>query len=194
MVKRIIVVLIFLCCAVSGPGSNAQNEAQKKGTPDLSGTWKLDRSKGNYARYSGLKPDADLLLIISQAGPEIKVTRKSLWRGQERVLEATYYGDGRGEVASTFLGSSENKSQSSWEGNKFVTRFSVTSETRVRGRITYEVTQEWKLSADGKTLTQTETIKPASLTSMARPVLGPISEGGVFVFPGEIKRVFNRTP
>jgi hypothetical protein len=143
-------------------------------------------------RYSGLKPDADLLLIISHVEPEIRVTRKSLWRGQEHLREATYYSDGRGETASKFLSDSENKSKSGWEGDKFVTQFSVAFETHGRGRGSYEVRQEWQLSADGKTLTQTERIVRPISTTMASQGLNSILQGAVLIFPGEVKSVFHR--
>jgi hypothetical protein len=193
MIKKAFISLIVLCSTALCLGSNVRNEFQKKRPSDLSGTWRLDKSKGNYVKYSGLKPDADLILIISHVEPEIKVTRKSIWGGQEQTQEMTYYSDGRGETGRRLIGSSEGKSKSAWDGDKFVTRFSITSEITARGRISYDVIQEWKLSSDGKTLTQTEMINPTSSTGSINPRSGTMHENLIVVFPSEIKRVFHRT-
>jgi hypothetical protein len=192
MVKKVVICLIVLSYTVLCPGSNVRNKSQKKGPPDLSGTWRLDKSKGNYVKYGGLKPETDLILIISHADPEIKVTRKSIWEGQQRIQEMTYYSDGRGETGSTFIGSLEGKSISKWDGNKFVTRFSATSKNGGWGSVTFYVIQEWKLSADGKTLTQTERTQQTSLPEPSRLNPNISTEILKLMSPREIKRMFKR--
>lgn len=188
--KKEVICLAVLSFTLLCPGSNIGNGSQKKAPPDLSGTWQLEKSKGNYVKYSGLKPEADLILIIFHADPEIKVTRKSLWRGEERIQELIYYSDERGERGSTFINGLEGKSRSRWDGNKFVTRFTATSKNIGRGGVNFDVIQEWKLSDDGKTLTQTEWAKQTS-------VPGKLSSDITYEIlkhmgPTEIKRVFKR--
>jgi hypothetical protein len=192
MIKEAAVGLLVSCCAAMCLGAGAGVKAQKKAPPDLSGVWKLDKSKGNYAKYSGLKPDADLILVVSHAEPEIKVVRRSIWAGQERVQEAVYYSDGRGETSRTFMGSAEHKSKSEWDGDRLVTRFSYPSKGPGRGTFTYEVTQEWKLSADGETLTQTERVRQTGTPLTTRPGSGPIPGVTNLVFPEKVTRVFRR--
>jgi hypothetical protein len=193
MIKKVAISLIVLCCVAWSFGSNVENESSlQKRPPDLSGTWKLDKSKGNYVKYSGLKPDADFILIVSHAEPEIKVTRKSIWGGQEQTQEMTYYSDGRGEIGRRFIGNSEGKSKSEWDGDKFVTRFSITSEHAGQRRVSFDVIQEWKMSADGKTLTQTERVNQPISTGSINPGSGPMHGNLIVVFPSELKRVFHR--
>lgn len=174
-------------------GLTPVQSAPLQSRPDFSGTWKLDKSKGNYVEISGLKPEADLILVISHAEPQIKVTRKLLWNGREDLQETNYYADGRGEFSRTFINESESKSKTKWNGKKVVTEFSVTLKNEKLGEIKYDVIQEWKLSADGKTLTQTQR---AFNFSGPPYLLSPPS--GLFktpesMSPGEeIKRVFTR--
>lgn len=194
MFKKSAIGLMVLASAIFYSGQHVRSQSQNKGLPDLSGNWKLDKSKGNYVKNSGLKPDSDILLVISHAEPELKVIRKSIWGGQERTQENTYYSDGRGEVSQTFLGGLEGKSKSKWEGKKFVTRFSVVSKASGRGAATFDVIQEWKLSADGNTLTQTEMMLQTNLPMMDNSKAG-LNPGMVIKMgDDEIKRVFHRTP
>ncbi|HEX6189083.1 MAG TPA: hypothetical protein VFZ40_13475 [Pyrinomonadaceae bacterium] len=161
--------------------------------PDFSGTWELDKSKGNYVKISGLKPEANLILVISHAEPQIKVTRRLLWNGREDLQEVNYYPDGRGEFSRTFINESEGKSKTKWKGKKLVTEFSVTLKNEKLGDLKYDVIQEWKLSADGKTLTQTQRAfnfsPPPSGLSSPNSLLKTIDPGAG---AEEIKRVFNR--
>jgi hypothetical protein len=186
---KVILNLIVLSCAVVGLSSNDKSESQKQAPPNLSGTWKLDKSKGNYVKYSRLKPDADLILVISHVEPEIKVARKSVWRGQEHVQELTYYSDGRGEVSRTFIDNIEGKSKTKWEANRLVSRFSVSLK---QGLGSLDVLQEWKVSADGKTLTQIQRIQQTSLPRPSSPDSAIIARILNQMGPSEIKRVFNR--
>ncbi len=78
-----------------------------------------------------------------------------------------YYSDGRGETNPTIMflstGTDMNrqgtdkdttKSKTSWSGNKLVTRTTLSNLIAGR-RLEFEVVDEWKLSKDGKVLTQT---------------------------------------
>jgi hypothetical protein len=197
MVKKVIVGVIVLFCAVIGLGSNGRNESQKKGARNLSGAWKLDKSKGNYLEYSGLKPQADLILVISHVEPEIKITRKLIWEGQESIQESIYYSDGRGEVSRTLVANMEGKSKTRWSGDKLVSRISAYNKNIGRGKIKVDVIQEWKLSDDGNRLTQIERFPLSDFPGQvnARGSRASIQPGTVVrVYPNEIERVFNRIP
>ena len=76
------------------------------------------------------------------------------------------------------------KSKTTWSGNKLVTRSTLRS--LIAGReLEFDIIDEWKLSQDGKTLTQT-----------SRTVFNPDSSTGVFIPANrpDIKRVYNRVP
>ena len=175
-------------------GLTPVQSAPLQSRPDFSGTWKLDKSKGNYVKISGLKPEADFILVISHAEPQIRVTRKLLWNGREDLQEVNYYADGSGEFSRTFITESESKSKTKWNGKKLVTEFTVTLKNERLGDFKYDVIQEWKLSADGKTLTQTERAfnfsGPPFMLSPPHPLLKSNTNPGSGI--EEIKRVFNR--
>jgi hypothetical protein len=117
--------------------------------------------------------------------------------GQLTAQDFVYYTDGRGETNPPLLALTTNpgvnrqadvkdatKSKTSWSGNKVVTR--STLRNLIGGHLLeFEIIDEWKLSTDGKTLSET-----------SRPVFHQDAPGTIFV-PGtepEIKRVFNRVP
>jgi hypothetical protein len=192
MLKSFVHILIILSCAGVCSGSGNGPEPQKKPKPDFGGTWKLDRSKGNYAKTTGLKPGAELVLVISQVDPEIRVTRKLTWKGDERVQQLTYYSDGRGETNPSLVTMDEAKSKTRWSGNKLVLSYSFSAGSAGRRAIILDVTEEWKLSADGKTLTQTQrtsqdlsNLPGVGATGIPRSIF-------IQAIPTEIKKVFTR--
>jgi hypothetical protein len=175
MFRRSIVRLPFLLCALVVFGAAAaKNTPQQASHPNLSGIWKLDKSQGNYVKLSGLNPDADFVLVISHAEPEIKVLSKISNKQQQRIENFTYYTDGRGEVSHTYIENLEGKSKSKWDKERLSTTFSVDPSD---SRISVGVTQVWTLAKDGTTLTQSQRLA------------GP----GVFG-DTEVKRVFHRIP
>lgn len=131
--------------------------------PDLSGTWQLDRKRSNIGRsHSG---DAPEQIKITHSEPELRLVRTTLARGQQQEAQFIYYTDGRGETnpttqwLTTNPGSdldrpAETKSRTNWNGQKLLTRSRFQSEAGGVVLI-FEITTEWRLSPDGKTLTQT---------------------------------------
>lgn len=189
MSKKVFISLIVISCTVLFTGSNARSKSQKKGPPDLTGTWKLDKSKGHYNRLTGPKTDADadLILTILHVEPEIKVTRKLVREGREHFLpELTYYSDGRGETGYALAEPLEGKSKSKWEGNKLVTKFTA------RGKASYEIVQEWRLSEDGNTLTQTEKARLTSFVNDSSLEIKSVARNEMSV--SQSKMVFRRIP
>jgi hypothetical protein len=131
--------------------------------PDLSGTWELDRKRSNVGRSHSA--DAPEQIKITYAEPELRIVRTTFAKGQRQEIQFAYYTDGRGETnpttawlttnpGSTFDRPAETKSRTNWSGEKVLTRSRFQSEAGGVVLI-FEITVEWRLSRDGKTLTQT---------------------------------------
>jgi hypothetical protein len=151
MMRRMITSFVLVSCAVFAVGSTVAKAKQTATHPTLTGTWQLDRSKGNYVELSGLNKDATVTLVITHFDPEIKVVSKVSKKNIQKVQKFTYYSDGRGEVSRTFIGNVEGPSKTQWKKDRLISTFTVkTSNFNVY------VIQEWTLSADGNTLTQTQ--------------------------------------
>ncbi|MBD0327179.1 MAG: hypothetical protein ICV68_12155 [Pyrinomonadaceae bacterium] len=188
---------LLLCAGLSTAQSGEVESGKQKSKPDFSGTWMLDEEQAKQnKRKSGATLDK-VTLVISQREPEIKMSRKIVSGGRERTRETVYYSDERGETNyGTTISTKPNpkdeeiKSKTKWKDDKLVT--SATVRTAVRGTFfNWEIVEEWKLSPDGKTLTQTTTIKPDPLGSDR--IVG--SPGRVIYVPAinnKFKRVFRR--
>jgi tetratricopeptide (TPR) repeat protein len=136
---------------------------RRSNTPEWNGTWvlqKLDDGKKS-SRETG-----NITLLISQTGQQIKITRKLHQHGTETVQELTYYTDGRGEVNPATDGWRMLKSNTKLRENKLIIRFSMPSSTVDRRAIVNKI-DEWKLSSDGRTLTQTSSFSSSSAESDA---------------------------
>jgi hypothetical protein len=165
MLRPITICVLTLTCALAALAqADPKNPGQSK--PDLNGAWMLDRDRSNVGK-SGNPPAKTDELKITQHEPELRIRRTLLINGQEVERVFIYYTDGRGETnaATVWLSTSPNpkwtprptdetKSKTRWSGNKLVTRSAI--RMMVGSHVVeYEVIEEWKLSADGKTLTQT---------------------------------------
>lgn len=180
----------FVLIAIAANGF-AQNKAAKP-KADLSGTWLLDAKKSNSV---GLTSRPDLPIKISHQDPEVRITLTGESNGQMVERNFVYFTDGRGEenqvtaMLTTNPGAQprdlqkeRTKSTTRWSGNKIVTRGLL--QLRAAGRvIEFELVDEWKLSTDGKTLTQT-----------TRTVHLQSSSDGAFIpaMAPDKKRVYNR--
>ena len=133
-------------------------------TPEWNGTWVLQKPDDGKksSQVSG-----NVSLLISQTGQQIKITRKLHENGNETVQELTYYTDGRGEANPTTDGRRTLKSNTKLRDNKLIIRFSLPSSTVNRRAIVNERIDEWKLSSDGRTLTQTSSFTISSSDSDA---------------------------
>jgi hypothetical protein len=129
--------------------------------PDLSGTWAFDRNRSNVGKAS----TANSEIKISHHDPEFKIARTTNINGQPEPRESTYYTDGRGETNPTTIWLSpspdpksprpaETKSKTKWSGERVVIRSNLRMMAGIHV-IEEDLVDEWKLSADGKTLTQT---------------------------------------
>ncbi len=135
---------------------------ERKGSPDLSGTWVLQ---------SG---DADITLVIEQVGAEIRVTRNVKRSGSVETLDTIYYCDERGEV-NPAEGNKTLKSATKWKGEKLIVRFSLPQTRSGNYPVVNERVDEWVISADRKTLTQTSTLtsRSAQTDASANPHSSP---------------------
>jgi hypothetical protein len=155
--RRLVVPGLILAWAIVVCGQG--NKSQTK--PDLSGTWAFDHSRSNVRKTSTANYD----IKITHHDPEFIIVRTITINGKSELKESIYYTDGRGETNPTtiWISTSPNStsprppqtsSKTRWSGERVVIR----STLRMREGIhTFEddVVDEWKLSADGKTLTQT---------------------------------------
>ena len=148
--------LIVSAVVINAQGSKSQT------TPDLSGTWMLDQRRSNVGKASSASP-SNYEIKIKHSDPELRIRRTTNINGQAEERELKYYTDGRGEINPTIAWLSNSpdpkspkpantKSKTGWNGNKVVTRSTLTAGGHI---VQYELIEEWKLSADGKTLTQT---------------------------------------
>ena len=155
----VLLVTLFLCATVA-----AQNKSTAK--PDFSGTWLLDAKKSNTG---GLTTRPDLPMTISHQEPEFKMVISSEANGRITKHEFVYFTDGRGEMneATSVITSDpsgfkpedlrnrKTESKTKWSGNKVVTRSRYKLNVPGGSFVEFEQVDEWKLSNDGKVLTQT---------------------------------------
>lgn len=157
-------VLVILVGLLVAPALYAQKAPKVK--RDFSGTWALDR-KETSDNYLG----GDYKLRTVHQDPEFRFVRLYEEKGQTKTgQEFVYYTDGRGEKNQTTAALTTNpnpnkapdqtsltESKTVWRGDKIETKSRLRSN--VAGlSIEFDDIEEWKLSQDGQTLTQTRRI------------------------------------
>jgi len=157
-------VFLIVLLGMSAPAALSQSKSK----PDFTGTWLLDQKKSND---SGLTTRPDLPIKITHQEPELRITRSSEKDGQVVEHNFVYFTDGRGEeneatqllttnpssVNADDLKNRVRKSKTKWSGNKIVTRALLRMD--VAGHfVEFEQVDEWKISDDGKVLTQTSRV------------------------------------
>ena len=165
--------------------------SQPKSKPDFTGSWLLDQKKSDD---SGLTTRPDLPIKITHQEPEFRITRSSEKNGQIVEHDFIYFTDGRGEEneATALLTTNPSgakaddlknrvtKSKTKWNGNKIVTRAVLRMD--VAGHfVEFEQVEEWKISDDGKVLTQTSRVIFQNSDTAFVPAMAP-----------DKKRVYNR--
>lgn len=183
--------LISALITLPAPVLGKQKTTKPK--PDLTGTWLLDRTKSNIG--PPLVPDQPLKIV--HRDPELRITHRVQSNGQSVERDFVYYSDGRGETNLTTMflstgtdmnkpGSDKDvtKSKTKWDGDKLVTR-SILRNVIGGHPLEFDIIDEWKLSKDEKTLTQT-----------SRTIFRQDMSGGIFVPANrpDNKRVYNRVP
>ena len=182
----ILIGIVGCVIVVHGQANRSQTR------PNLGGTWKLDHRKSNMSEIG--KRDAPIKIVHND--PELRITRTLERNGQPVEREFIYFTDGRGETnsATTLLTTEPGrlkpedidkeivKSRTTWQRDKVVMRAIMRSMTGSY-ILEYDIVDEWKISTDGKTLTQISRI-------VVHP--GPMSRS-VFVPANrpDDKRVYN---
>jgi hypothetical protein len=116
--------------------------------------------------------------------------------GKETLQDLTYYTDGRGEANPSTDGKRTLRSTTQLRNNKIVIKFSP-STTVNRLSMVNERVEEWKLSSDGQTMTQTTSFTSSSSANDASN--NPFGSPRVTDFPAsplrwKAIRVFKRVP
>lgn len=193
MRKYLSVFCLILACTSTATLQNEKKNPKVVNRPDLTGIWLLDRKVSNV----GKSTLPDLPLKITYRDPELTIARLYNHNGQMVKREFVYYTDGRGETNQSEillitspkidvrdLDKQVTRSKTRWRGKKVVTSSIIRNS--VGGRmLEFEAIDEWKLSEDGKTLTQTSRTVFLSVPSDALfiPATAP-----------DTKRVYNRVP
>ena len=142
--------------------------SQPKSRPNFTGTWLLDQKKSTD---SGLTTRPDLPIKITHQDPQFRVTRSSERNSQIVEHDFIYFTDERGEENETTsvlttnpsgikpddLKNRVTKSKTKWSGNKIVTRTRLRMDVAGHS-LEFEQVDEWKISYDGRVLTQTSRV------------------------------------
>src|SRR5215216_5809102 len=119
MRKTIILLCMTLSFATLCAAQDDKAKGDKAARPDMSGAWKLDKSKSQMGRLGqGQMANAVITLTISHKDPELKITRKLSLNGQQQVQELGYFTDGRGETNPAAVGNTNIKTKTKWDGSK----------------------------------------------------------------------------
>jgi hypothetical protein len=156
----------------------------------------FDEALTHRAKPKQLLNGDQITLVIVHREPEVKITSKTISGGRERTREFVYYADGRGETnPSPTLSLNLNdvsekiKSKTEWKKDRLITTSMI--RQAVQGAFyKVEIFDEWKLSSDGQTLTQTTSVNSDS-ANVGRQVSIPVV---MIPFGGEIKKVYRRVP
>jgi len=148
LLSKIVVSLALVATAAQLLASTENQTNQRQSGRDFGGTWLLQAKKS-------LRVAGETTVVISQTESEIKITEKFLDHGTLNISDFTYYTDARGE--ENLIGSDKKMLHSftTWKGNKLIIKFSPQSRMVDKHLVVNERVDEWSLSSDGRTLTQT---------------------------------------
>jgi hypothetical protein len=156
------VILLLICLAICVPVCLSQSNETVK--PDLSGTWEFEAPRNKQAKSQDSTWEQ---VKITHRDPELIIRLKIQTWDVTDERDLIYYTDGRGETntARPMIANFDSwqpgttDSQTIWSKDKVVTR-SVEQSFSGAAIVVYEIVDEWKLSSDGKTLTQTTKKSP----------------------------------
>ena len=120
--------------------------------PDFTGNWKLNASKSSFGEMPA--PES-MTMRITHADPKLTTATKQSSQMGDFDQAATYTTDGKECTNEGFQGST-TKSTVKWDGDSL-----VVSTKGQFGDNEFTMTQNWTLSADGKTLTVVQAFKSA---------------------------------
>jgi hypothetical protein len=157
--KRFVLIMLALSCVVAFVSGAVELSAFAQTRPDFSGTWVLDREKSRFGPFAD-SPVAreEVTLTVVHRDPELRITRRSRAEGgREETRELLFFTDGRGELNPATLGRVGTSTKTNWEGSKVVARAKLERRAAGGKTVTFEVSEKWGLSNDGRTLTHTTT-------------------------------------
>jgi hypothetical protein len=152
--------LLLLPLILALPTGVYFSQSNKTVVADLSGTWEVDLGRSGFAKSKNSSPEQ---IKITHHDPQLTIRRMVKGDGVQEEREFTYYTDGRGETnPAAWLGTdssleswrpSEIRSTTIWDKDKVVTR---SVRMSIGGSAVYQAdaSDEWRLSSDGKTLTE----------------------------------------
>lgn len=127
--------------------------AQDK-TPNLSGTWVLDKTKSDaMGGPGGGGQMPDVTLVIDHQGTTLKIKRTTKTDQGDRVQEVVYTTDGTENKNPGGGRGGESKTKSTWEGGKLMTKGTVSFQMQDGTTNESPFSEVRSLSEDGKTLT-----------------------------------------
>jgi hypothetical protein len=165
---------VFFLCLIFGVSVAQTKNGSKTTRPDLSGVWAFDESRSEVDPRFRDKAQ-DFVLTIVHKEPEIRLTKTYQQHGHKQTEESIYYTDGRPEYHSRTGKDSEPVTR--WRGNKLVRRTVTALSGSIGGTfppLEIVMTEEFELSADGKTLIRTIT-HSGTITAKLRYVFTRIS-------------------
>lgn len=162
-------ITVWLIASLAWCASQGNQAKQTRpSAADFSGTWELDRSKSKLTKTNTW---GKVTLSVTHSVEALRIiqTRINLY-GEAIVKEFAYYTDSRGETnpanfahesfyeggynyASTSPRTFDSKSR--WKGKKIQTSYAIFIRLSGNRRTMVDVQEEWELSSDGRTLTQT---------------------------------------
>lgn len=195
--KLTVAILLLLSYTTLCHARIYQTKNSQQNVPTLSGTWELDRSRSRFNKRSKISRVGTITLTITHTEPRIGITQRTNLDGEEKTKEFLYYTDGRGEVNPannqylSFYNGVENpkaksplkiESRSQWKGTRLKVRYAILIPVPGNSRMSrLDVEEEWVVSPDGKTLTQTTSFKGLRDGALEMRVK-----------PGKPQRVFNK--
>ena len=185
---RVMLLLLAGASLCAAQGDKKKTTAR----PDLSGRWLVESWQDEKGRtLPSVRGTA--AVVVTHKEPELRVTRVRRVGGREEALESVYYTDGRGEknmgprvTDRPDLEAPHDQpveSRTKWKDDKLVTRGRMRQVLAGR-TVEVETTDEWKVSADGQTLTQTVSTR-LSVDDPGAAMPGQVPQGRVtFKSPG----------
>lgn len=192
--RRIAACLAVLACAAACAAQEGKKGEAAKPRPDLSGTWVLEEKRAGKS-----KPPAQgtTRLVVVHSEPEIKISHVREAGGRQSVWESVHYTDGRGESNRVSVQrdpydpavSEEGvASKTAWRGDVLVVRSRI-GKLMGKSLANMELVSEWRLSPDGRTLTET-----SRFTNHGMPLRQPDASDLLVLRQGprEFRRVYRR--
>lgn len=182
--------LFAICLVLSlAAFSNAQ---KAKDLPNFNGTWKLKNASKNTSTGSNTVREVGDTIVITQSEREIDFVGRSVLNGVEKINRLIFLTDESGEENSWTDRKSPLKTVTRW--NNGVLLIVETIETTFRGsaygvkKANLVIREEWKLSKDGKTLTQRVRDNWFEIDPMITSI------HGTSAYSMEVKHVYEREP